>query len=469
MLSLDDLNALNPWWTDPGWEAADPHLSSAAAARFRWDPRPFDAEDVASGAVFTLRGPRQSGKTTLTKRLIAQRVAAGLGRRTCFLTLRVIETADEMRAVIETVLRLWPAAEEEAPWLFVLDELTFVRGWANALAHLREFNREFRRATVILTGSSAADLVASADDLQGRRGRWQRPLDRLHMPMTFRDYLVARSPTIELGERAAIDDLLTPDVRRAAQLLSLRTGEIDQYLGEYARCGGLPGPVADALAEGRLLPGTVMELWRGLSADVRRLDRSEARLAKLISRTVVALGHPTNLTDVARDMDVAKTTASDYVELLARSFGLIALHERDTKRQAGPSLTRARKHYFGDPAFAAIPASQGGPKATDPALVENLILIALFRQVERNALESFAVPQSLFLWRSERGREIDFVTDVSTGTLPIESKYAQDPDGKDYESITKAFGGGVMVSRRTIIIDRDILTVPAGVFLAMIG
>lgn len=93
----------------------------------------------------------------------------------------------------------------------------------------------------------------------------------------------------------------------------------------------------------------------------------------------------------------------------------------------------------------------------------------MFRQVERNALESFAVPQSLFLWRSERGREIDFVTDVSTGTLPIESKYAQDPDGKDYESITKAFGGGVMVSRRTIIIDRDILTVPAGIFLAMIA
>ena len=470
MLSRDDLHALNPWWTDPHWTAADdPHLSTAAAAKFVWDPRPFDTEDLASAAVLTLRGPRQSGKTTLTKRLIAERVAAGLGRRTCFLTLRVIDTADEIRTVIETVLRLWPAEATAEPWLFVLDELTFVKGWANALAHLREFNPEFQRATVILTGSSAADLVASSDDLQGRRGRWHRPLDRLHMPMTFRDFLAARSPRIDLGEPVRVDELLTPDARRMAQILSLRAGEMDQYLGEYARCGGLPSPVTDSLTQGRLLPGTVMELWRGLSADVRRLDRSEVRLSKLISRTVVALGHTTNHTDVARDMDVAKTTAADYVDLLAKSFGLIVLHERDPKRQGGPSLTKARKHYFGDPAFAQIPASLGGPAPTEPALVENLLLIALFRQVERNALESFAVPQNLFLWRSERSREIDFVTDTATGTLPIESKYAQNPDGKDYESITKAFGSGVMASRLTVDVDRDILTVPAGVLLAMIG
>jgi hypothetical protein len=470
MLSLDDLNALNPWWTAPRWTAADdPHLSGVASARFDWDPRPFDAADLASAAVFTLRGPRQSGKTTLTKRLIAERVAAGLGRRTCFLTLRVIDNADGIRAAIETVLRLWPAEEPASPWLFVLDELTFVKGWANALAHLREFNPEFRRATVILTGSSAADLVASSDDMQGRRGRWHRPLDRLHMPMTFRDFLAARSPRLDLGDQVRVDDLLTSDGRRTAQVLSLRGGEIDQYLGEYARCGGLPAPVTDSLIEGRLQLGTVMELWRGLSADVRRLDRSEARLSKLISRTVVALGQPTNLTDVARDMDVSKPTATDYIDLLAKSFGLVVLHERDQKRQSGPSLTKTRKHYFGDPAFAAIPAAQGGPTPTDPALVENLLLIALFRHVERNALESFAVPQNLFVWRSDRGREIDFVADTATGALPIESKYAQSPDGKDYESMTKAFGFGVMASRQTVNIDREILTVPAGVLLAMIG
>jgi len=142
--------------------------------------------------VFTLRGLRQSGKTTLAKRLIAERVAAGHARRTCFLSLQTIETADELREAIELVLRLWPDAPGD--WLFVLDELTFVHDWARPIVYLREHDRAFRGATVLLTGSSAYDLAASADLLHGRRGRWHRPLDRLHMPMSFRDYATARNP-----------------------------------------------------------------------------------------------------------------------------------------------------------------------------------------------------------------------------------------------------------------------------------
>ena len=174
MLTRDQVNALNPWWTDPDWRSADDlHLAAAEAAPFRWDPRPFDPEDLASGAVFTLRGLRQSGKTTLAKRLIAERVTAGHARRTCFLTLQTIETADELREAIELVLRLWP--DGAGDWLFVLDELTFVRDWARPIVYLREHDRTFRAATVLLTGSSAYDLAASADLLHGRRGRWHRP------------------------------------------------------------------------------------------------------------------------------------------------------------------------------------------------------------------------------------------------------------------------------------------------------
>ncbi len=470
MLTMDDIGGLNPWWTDGDWNADDdPHLAAAEVAPFTWDPRPFDTADVDSGAVFTLRGPRQCGKTTLAKRLIQDRVAAGLGRRTCYLTLRIVDDADEVRAAIERILRLWPAEDPSTRWLFVLDELTFVRGWANAIAHLREFDPVFRRATVILTGSSAADLASSADDLHGRRGRYGRPLDRLHMPMTFRDFLGFRDRGIELGAPLPLQELLTDDGRQRVASLALRASAIDQYLGEYVRSGGLPAPMTDMLIDGTVLPGTIMELWRGLSADVRRLDRSEDRLAKLVSRTVVALGHLTNPADVARDMDVARNTASEYIRLLAQSFAIIVLHQRDRKRQGGPSMTLPRKHYFGDLAFAAIPGAQGGPEASASCLVENATAVSLFRHLERNALESFALPQRLFLWRSGRGREIDFVADVGPTVIPVECKYTSAPGGKDYESMSKAFGHGVMASRSALITDRQILTLPVGVLLAMLG
>lgn len=468
-LGLDQINAFNPWWTDPEWQQRDRHLVSAVAAPFVWDPRPFDAEDIASGSVFTLRGPRQSGKTTITKRLIADRVDAGAARRTCFLSLRTIETQSELREAIESVLRLWPG--EAGNWLFVLDELTFVKGWANVVADLHEHNADFARATVILTGSSAADLTDSADILHGRRGPSRRKLDRLHTPMSFRDYAMARAPGVALPPSCRIEELIDANGRETLLEMSLRTAELTQYLEEYARCGGLPAPVSDMLRDQRVDEATTLGLWRGLAADIRRLDRNEARLEKLVSRAVVALSSTGTDAEIAREMGVSRPTAADYIGVLAQSFALIVLHERDPKRQGGPSLTKPRKLYFGDPAFAAIPqVLAGGPVAPISSLVENVLAVALFRHAERDALMSFREPSRIFLWRSSDGREIDFLVPAPSGIVPIESKFARKMDGKDYESMEKAFPGpGVMVSLANLLLDRRTLTVPAGVFLALLG
>lgn len=467
MLTLDEVNQLNPWWTDPGWSSADDiHLAAAATAPFRWDPRPFDADDLTSGAVFTLRGLRQSGKTTLTKRLIAERVRSGLARRTCYLTLQTITTADELREAIQLVLRLWPT--ETSSWLFVLDELTFVTDWARSIVYLREHDRDFRQATVLLTGSSAMDLVASADLLHGRRGRWKRPLDRLHMPMSFRDYVAARQPAAVPDSTIPLPDLLDPQATGLLTVAALRTGELDQYLGEYIRCGGLPAPVSDMLRDGRLAETTSIELWRGLSADARRLDRSDVVLRKLIARTVVALASTTDWTTLTHELDVTRPTVAAYVDVLAASFALLVLHQRDPKRQSGVALRRPRKLYLGDPALASIPIALGGPTADDSAMVENALAIALLRHAERDALERFSAPDHLFYWRSGDGREIDFVV-TGARTIAIESKYAQRITGKDRESISKAFGSGVLVTRRDLDVDRPVVSIPAGVLLATLG
>jgi predicted AAA+ superfamily ATPase len=211
----------------------------------------------------------------------------------------------------------------------------------------------------------------------------------------------------------------------------------------------------------------VTELWRGISADARRLSRSDLVLRKLLARTVVALSSMTDTGTLAHELDVSRATAVAYVDVLAASFALIALHQRDGKRQDGPALRRPRKLYLGDPALAAIPGVLGGPAPVEGALVENAIAIALLR-ADRSALEGFARPDRLYYWRSADGREVDFLV-TGPETVAVESKYAAHRTGKDYESITKAFGRGIMVSRRDTELDRDVLTVPAGVLLALLG
>ena len=99
--------------------------------------------------------------------------------------------------------------------------------------------------------------------------------------------------------------------------------------------------------------------------------------------------------------------------------------------------------------------------------MENALAIALLR-ADRAALEGFAHPNHLFYWRSADGREVDFLV-TEPALVAVESKYAAHRTGKDYESMTKAFGQGIMVSRRDVAVDREVLTVPAGVLLALLG
>ena len=287
------------------------------------------------------------------------------------------------------------------------------------------------------------------------------------MPMSFRDYVAARNPAALPEARPALADLLSPDGRALVETASLRTAELDQYLTEYVCCGGLPAPVTDMLLDGRVADGTVTELWRGLSADARRLSRNDLTLRKLLARTVVALSSMTDTGTLAHELDVSRPTAGAYVDVLAASFALIALYQRDAKRQDGPALRRPRKLYLGDPALAAIPGVFGGPAPSEGALVENALAIALLR-ADRAALEGFAHPDHLFYWRSADGREVDFLV-TEPALVAVESKYAAHRTGKDYESMTKAFGKGIMVSRRDVELDRDVLTVPAGVLLALLG
>lgn len=461
MLTDAQLQALNPWWTRPDWAASDPHLITAAAAPFTWRPQPFQPEDLDSGGLFTLRGPRQSGKTTSLKRLAEQRTSAG-ARRTCYLSLQTVIDADDLVDAIQRILRLWP--EAAGRWLFLLDEVTFVPGWARGVMFLRDTVLEFRDATVVVTGSSAADLAASASILAGRRGRIDRPLDRLHLPMSFREFVLATDPAIAPKTIIEADGFATVSPSLLAEA-SLDAQALDDRLAAFLACGGFPRSVSDMVTLGSVSDGTMEEAWRLVVSDVMRLGRSESTTQKLLARAVVSLGSLTNWTDLAGELDVSPQTAGQYTDLLAASFVLLVLHQMDTKRQAGPSLRSRRKLYLVDPLYAWIAARQGGPAPTTAALVETVIAVALYRAIERAAVERFAVPTSLFLWRSSNDREVDFVVDRGR-RLAIESKYSSTITGKDRESLVKGFGGGIVVSRSTLDVDGPVRVIPAGVFLA---
>ncbi len=60
----------NPWWREPGAVERDFHVRAFASSPVRWEPREAGAFSFDADTIYTLRGPRQVGKTTLLKLLI---------------------------------------------------------------------------------------------------------------------------------------------------------------------------------------------------------------------------------------------------------------------------------------------------------------------------------------------------------------------------------------------------------------
>lgn len=205
----------NPWWKAPEQIGLDPDLERLDRAAVRFDhPIPFDF-DV--DAVFTLRGPRQVGKSTLLKRairelLLRQRVSPR----------RVLYT-DAEGAGLTTVARLRNALTGYITWArsavgsddrlyLFLDEVTGVKDWGAAV---RTLYREgaLRQVTVVATGSHALDLARGGETAPGRRGeRKVAEPDWILMPLSFRDYLTAHDPA--LGKRPfRLSTCSTPSAR----------------------------------------------------------------------------------------------------------------------------------------------------------------------------------------------------------------------------------------------------------------
>ena len=74
----------NPWWRDPKAILKDKHIMALDKSKVQWDPRLKYKFDLNIDAIYTLRGPRQVGKTTLVKDMIRHLIKSQVPTRSIF-------------------------------------------------------------------------------------------------------------------------------------------------------------------------------------------------------------------------------------------------------------------------------------------------------------------------------------------------------------------------------------------------
>jgi len=447
----------NPWWraaaahSDPvAWAKTDQALRSRAV--FDLGYRSDLLGDVATGTVddklVVLRGARRVGKSVLLKDTAAQLC----GRPDIDPRQLVYVPTDGMRAAdLNRVVKLGRELTRSAgdvPRVWLLDEVTGIKGWTQTLKYLRD-NTEFGTDTVVCTGSSwDEEAEVERDLLAGRAGQSSTRRSRILHPMSFRDVLATTDRRVSPPARLRPWELQDEAARVAAESLEFFVDEIDLAWQAYLTSGGFPRAVAEYHRTGSVSEAFLRDLAAWLHRDIDP-DADDDSVPKLLS------GYGSR-----RGLDLRLTR-------LVRTYAAIWSHQiDDDARQIAGSQP---KLYLCDPVLAWLgPRLRSGlPLPNFTRLTEACIGAALARVVDDLQPGRWENGDSIGYLRTGGGNEIDFgpVTVPSPAgpvkTVPIESKWVSSGWRAEAKTIEGRFAIGIVATRSILDVSHRAWAFPA--------
>lgn len=448
------LTATNRWWRNPsGWAADDPDLREAAEAPFAYSPEVLD--NLTAGGLYVLRGPRRVGKSVQIKRTIRSLIDHDRvePRRIVHVSVDGWRAGD-LGLLIEAAKQLLPADGQR--WWFI-DEITSITdGWPERIKWLRDNDTRFRADTVVLTGSSAANLTASVKALADRRGKATDP-DRVLLPMGFRTFagLLATDPLPDDVPRLRLADLTTANLAVAADALVPWLGELVSAWEVYLQVGGFPRAVASHLSARQ--PDEALQ--RGLLDVVHgdafaNADWSRTQTVAFLARLTEGLASPTNHTSIAESIDSSPPTVSRRLDDLREAFIVWPSYREDALK---PRLRAQEKVYFTDPIYTQLAP---GARLDLTALSEQQLGMALLRGLEHDVPGSYTDFARVLHHRTSTRKEIDFVG-PDFGGAALESKYVDGRWRSEAQTLQASPWRGIVATRTELNLDdQQVVAVP---------
>jgi uncharacterized protein len=448
-INKTDLTAIlvrfNPWWTGetvknlPEWKRA------VFNELFRWIFTP-----PAPRAVF-LSGARQVGKTTLLRQSIKALLEEGIPAANI---LYVTFDHPIIKMVgVEKVIQAWIEREPAAsgPRYLFLDEVQFIADWQVWVKHQVDFNPERR---IIFTGS-AVPLVDKGQE--SGVGRWHTIrlttlsfFENLRLKksilenyvqeefgknslsdLNYRGHLSRGTMGVEkINEIKSLNNLISlPEIKSLKNLFDFSQNELQKisetatsyipYFNQYLIRGGFPQTVqVESISEAQsLIREDIID--KVLKRDMTALFgvRKFIELEQVFIYLCMNDGGILKLEDLAANLNVSRTTALHFIELLEATHLIYRLQ----KFGYGKDVLRARfKVYLADPAIAPSILLMGNSVLENASAMGKVVETAVFKHLFTHAEPG----SSLSYWQDEKNHEVDLVTMRSDNTMiPFEIKY----------------------------------------------
>lgn len=203
-----------------------------------------------------------------------------------------------------------------------------------------------------------------------------------------------------------------------------------------------------------------------IERDVRQLVnvRNLSAFQRFVKMCAARVGQLLNLSSLAGDCGITHNTAASWISVLEASYIIYLL--RPHHRNFNKRIVKAPKLYFVDAGMAGWllgirEEDQLAFHAQRGALFENLVVTEFLKARFNNGL-----PSNLFFWRDSKGLEVDLVLEEGTELSPVEIKSGQTvaPDffaglqkwsalaGRTDRPATLVYGGEREMSRDNVTI-----------------
>lgn len=299
------------FWENENWEKQDKHFLGLKNMPFERD---FPDMDLRSG-LYSIRGPRQIGKSSWLKRLLKQACNTASPTECFFLSCENLTDFKELAETLEIF--------KKRRFIF-LDEVTFVKDWARPIKHLIDsgFN-----GTIVVTGSNTYDLRKGVDRMPGREGFGQ---DLFLLPMNFQEYLKARRDA------------------------NWKTLEKTEALEKYFRIGGFPLAIAEAGESSTKTSKTEKLVEKWILGDIAKIGKSENYTRDIISQIVQTMTSAMSSHKLAQRTQVGSHhTIADYLQVLEDMFVVKTLNSIDPNTGAF-RFKKEKKFYLTDPIYTKL-------------------------------------------------------------------------------------------------------------------
>ena len=501
MVKERDIRNVNPWWIHPKNIDKDKHIQSWNETQLKHTPRLMyklikDFRTVNT-VVYTLRGLRQVGKTTLIKLKIKEFIEKGIAAwNILYYSFDLQEKPRDVVDVIQKYMKITSRSRENKRCYIFLDEITSIPNWQKGIKVLID-NDEIKNCTVVATGSQAIDLKGSAERLPGRRGDIDDSYDKILLPMKFSEYVSDLNPKIKdvIREELCSDDrkiifneLFNGKMNKKIEKIDVWRNELDDLLKEYIMTGGLPYVVNKKISDG-FIPENVYTSYKdSVNGEWVQLNNKEIWLKQLNNAIIKSQGSQTSWNSLAKNTEISShNTAQDYVRTLENLFVVSIINRYSTSIKKA-LIKKEKKIYFQDPFLFHMFNNQASNRTSfDQSLeyledegnkgriLEGVIANHLVRWafISSKRKQSFDPHDHIFYWKDKNNKEVDFIYyDGESIEIPIELKYKNKVYKKELGGMSSFLDytkkNGLVISKNQIGVQQEYVEIPASVFLVLI-